>query len=55
MDQLFDPDSPPAATEWERGTVFDRAASVIERLEQGYRKGGGEGMDRGVRSTAGQC
>ena len=40
MDHLFDPDSPPAATEWERDTVFDRAASVIERLEQGYRKGG---------------
>ena len=40
MDQLFDPDSPPAATEWEQGTVFDRAASIIERLEQGHRKGG---------------
>ncbi len=40
MDQLFKPDSPPMAEEWERRTVFDRAASVIERLEQGYRKGG---------------
>lgn len=40
MDQLFDPNSPPVVTEWARSTVFDRAASVIERLEQGHRKGG---------------
>ena len=40
MDQLFDPDSPPSSTEWESGTVFERAALVIERLEHGHRKGG---------------
>lgn len=40
MDQLFDPDTRPAATEWEPGTVFERAASVTEHLEQGHRKRG---------------
>ena len=40
MEHLFDPDSPPVAMEWQQGTVFDRAAPIIERLELGHRKGG---------------
>ena len=40
MDQLFDPDTSPAGSEWEPGTVFERAALAITRLEMGHRRGG---------------
>ena len=40
MGQLFDPDSSPTPTEWQRGTRFARAAALIERFEFVPAKGG---------------
>ncbi len=40
MSHLFDPDSPPAATDSRKATPFERAAALIERYEFVPAKGG---------------
>ncbi len=55
MGQLFDPDSPPTPTEWQRGTPFERAAGLIERFELVAAKGGAKAwadLDRDLRAHA---